>query len=124
LAAGKKLGFSTVEGFKKWLDTEIPYFTAVQTITNGTKHFIRKEFARTEFGNNYVEPGYAEKGYFKETCLLLEVHHEGRLVWKDFDTVLEQLLLFWRNFIIAYGPYEDLPFPERRLSEPGKEMPK
>jgi hypothetical protein len=42
------MSVNTVNEFKDWLDIQCPIFTAMQGITNGTKHFDRRAFGKTQ----------------------------------------------------------------------------
>ena len=56
---------------------------------------------------SYVEDGYVEDGYQKR---LLEVEvEEGR--WIEAVIVIEDVVMFWRDFSKQYRPQEKLPQP-------------
>jgi hypothetical protein len=63
--------------------------------------------AKTKSSPSYVEDGYVEDGYQKR---LLEVEaEEGR--WIEAVNVVEDVVMFWRDFLKQYRPQEELPQP-------------
>ena len=102
--ARRRLGFKTVDDFKKWLDVELWGFAAVQSVANGTKHFVRNEFVKTQrFDARPSEPGSA--------FFLIEIDVGPDRVRNDLETVVEQQILFWRDFFRKHGPYGELILP-------------
>jgi hypothetical protein len=78
----------------------------MQAVANGSKHFASK-LAKTKSSPSYVEDGYVEDGYQKR---LLEVEvEEGR--WIEAVIVIEDVVIFWRDFFEQYRPQEKLPQP-------------
>jgi hypothetical protein len=46
--AWKALGIRDRNSFIAWMDRNMPWFTILQSITNGSKHFDRNESAKTQ----------------------------------------------------------------------------
>ncbi len=97
--------------FKKWVDGETEWFKLVQGVANGSKHFASK-LQNTRSAGTYVADGYVERGYQKER---LEIEVDGR--WIEATTVVEQTLLFWRDFFATYRPQTKLPSPRSPFTE-------
>jgi hypothetical protein len=102
--ARRDLGFKSVDDFKNWLDGELWGFAAVQSVTNGTKHFIRNEFIKTQ----KFERRSSDRG---SAFFLIEIDVGPDRVQNDLETVIEQQILFWRDFFRKYSPYGELILP-------------
>jgi hypothetical protein len=110
------LVINTLDEFKEWVDSQTPYFAAMQSITNGTKHFNQKAFPQTQISDGAFDRGAFDPNAFSVNGLLVEVQVSGQVHWQDYETAAEQLLLFWRSFMKQYGPYKDLPLPPNSIS--------
>src|SRR6267378_1156275 len=109
-ATWKALGIRDRESFLAWVDKSQIWFKITQAVANGSKHFASK-LAKTKSSPSYVEDGYVEDGYQKR---LLEVEvEEGR--WIEAVIVIEDVVMFWRDFFKQYRPQEKLPQPEKSL---------
>ena len=82
------------------------------------KHFIRSQSEQTkvkgdfsaDFGNN-----------FDVRRLELEVDDiSGNKKWVPAETVLENVVIFWRDFFLNYSPYKELPNSRYPLTEVGR----
>ena len=105
-ATWKALGIRDRESFLAWVDKSQIWFKITQAVANGSKHFASK-LAKTKSSPSYVEDGYVEDGYQKR---LLEVEvEEGR--WIEAVIVIEDVVMFWRDFFKQYRPQEKLPQP-------------
>ncbi|MCP1838753.1 hypothetical protein ACVIHI_008321 [Bradyrhizobium sp. USDA 4524] len=115
LAADKalqaKLGFMPKEQLKEWVCRHNPLLADMRSIANGSKHFKPENFGLTAVGNDYVEPDYVESGYFEATSLLIITIQATGPEWTDFRSVAEKVVFFWREFLISYSQYRDLPAP-------------
>jgi hypothetical protein len=117
LAAQAAVGVHTVDEFKKWVDTQTPYFAAMQSITNGTKHFNQNAFSQTQLSEGAFDRNAFDPNAFSVNGLLIEVQTDSGAHWYDYETVLEQLLLFWREFLLKHSPYTDLSLPPSSVAE-------
>ena len=101
--------------FMRWIDTQSPWFSMVQEISNGSKHFGRRSALNPQLVNDYVSPGYVEPGY-------LESHFEidsgsADVVNMPLSQLFEAVVRFWRDFFRNYSPYTDIPKGKTRLSD-------
>lgn len=107
-----KLNIRDEETFIKWLDEACFYFPVMQRIANGSKHFIRKDQATTLKSGGYGQGGYGVGGY-GEASLQIEVasrFDEADKTWLDAQILIEDVLIFWRNFFRDHSPYKsDMP---------------
>lgn len=92
------------DGFLGWLDGKTPWFSVVQGIANGSKHFASKQ--NTKSSATYVENGYVEPGYQKQ---YLEIEVDGK--WIEAIIVIEEMVMFWEQFFTTYRHQAKLPQP-------------
>ncbi len=103
-----------IEPFLAWVDNSQIWIKITQAVANASKHFASK-LAKTKSSPSYVEDGYIEDGYQKR---LLEVEvAEGR--WIEAVIVIEDVVMFWRDFFRQSRPQEKLP----QLRNPFNVMP-
>lgn len=107
----KELGIRDRQSFLTWVDTAQPWFKIVQGIANGSKHFSSK-LAATRLSGSYVDDGYVESGY-QSMNLEVEVEKDR---WIEAVIVMEEVVIFWKNFFMEYGPAVKLPKPRNPLT--------
>lgn len=103
-ATKTKLGLTNQDSFLGWIDSNCPWYSSVQALTNGSKHFNRKmgfeavhvkgsgqgPFGVGAFGAGYLIIDYGESA--------------GEHRWLTAVQLLEIIVRFWRNFFKAYRP--------------------
>jgi hypothetical protein len=111
-----KLDIKGKEDFMRWIDTQTVWYTLVQGISNGSKHFIRKAAEGTVKVQGYGMGGYGQ-GPFGMSYLAIQVSETGP---KNLTIaqLLEVVIRFWRKFLRDHASYEDLPVGKTQLSEP------
>lgn len=100
------LGIRDKPSFLAWVDQAQPWFRITQAVANGSKHFASK-LAKTKSSPTYAQDGYVEDGY-QERMLEVEVE-DGR--WIEAVIVVEEVVMFWSDFLKQYGPQNELPQP-------------
>ncbi|MCC8954394.1 hypothetical protein H8B02_13325 [Bradyrhizobium sp. Pear77] len=106
-ATWRKLGIRDEDTFKAWLDKECFYFPVMQRIANGSKHFVRSEQKSTLKSGGYGEGGYGAGGYGEASLQIEVINADGDSVWLDAQGLIEDVLIFWREFFKEYSPYKD-----------------
>lgn len=92
--------------FLGWIDNELPWFKAAQTISNGSKHFIQSHSEQTKVAGAFAANTF-QRDAFDVQHLELEVDGiSGDKKWVPADIVLETVVIFWRDFFLKYGPYK------------------
>ncbi|MBR0721787.1 hypothetical protein [Bradyrhizobium manausense] len=104
--AKQRLRIETIDDFKKWLDENAYSFSTLQALANGSKHFNRKTIAKSEVAKvMWSANGEAPT---EQTYLSVEVEHRGDVVWQDYQVVMDQMVMFWWDFMTEHGPYDDI----------------
>ena len=67
-----KLGVRDIHDFLRWIDTQTVWYGLVQSLSNGSKHFIRKAAEGTQKIEGYGMGGYGQ-GPFGRSYLAIEV---------------------------------------------------
>jgi hypothetical protein len=108
-ATWKKLAIRDRDTFLAWLDKNEPWFKLMQDICNGSKHFDRKTSEQTKVTGGFDSGGFDEAA-FDTQHLEIEVEVDGKKGWVLAETVIEEVVKFWRDFLEEYSPYNgDLP---------------
>jgi hypothetical protein len=116
-ARWKTLRIRDKDSFLAWIDTACPWFSTIQELANGTKHFGSAPSFSTEF---VVSPPYtlgepaaewdegAPKPYVadggKGHLLLDYGTGGGEHRWKTADSLIDAVVRFWREFFFRYHP--------------------
>jgi hypothetical protein len=96
-AIKKQLGITDLDSFKAWIDARLPEFTAVQSITNGTKHFNRKAFGQARRVEAVLDGNvFAPDAYQTRTFLMVEIVRKTGPIMVEVECVVEDLIVFWR----------------------------
>jgi hypothetical protein len=115
------LHIGDLKSFRVWLDSAYPWFSTVQNMTNGTKHFTRGEGFQTlvvrappfcldivgaglgkgALGGPLLNEGSANPG--SEGRLLIDFGEAaGEHRWLPAAHLLESVVRFWRDFFKKY----------------------
>jgi hypothetical protein len=102
--------------FVKWIvDKGSIWFSLVEEIANGSKHFGRGTSFRVPLVNDYVEEGYSEPGYFASYFAIDQGEHVTDARYMPLSMLFEVVIRFWRDFFILNSPYKDLPKGKTKL---------
>jgi hypothetical protein len=104
----RKLKIRDRESFFQWVHEAQPWFTVVQDITNGSKHFATN-LRLTKSSGVYVEDGYVD-GY-QQRVLEIEIELGAEKKWVEAVIVLEDVVMFWRDFFREHRPQAKLRRP-------------
>jgi hypothetical protein len=112
-----KLGIKTKDDFMAWIDGQTDWYELVQSISNGSKHFIRQASTEIVKYGGWGEGGFGH-GPFGADYLAIRLH--GPEVWQSLPlTILfEGVICFWRDFLRKHGPYDPLPEGRAKLFAP------
>jgi hypothetical protein len=112
-----KLGIKDKEDFMRWIDKQTVWYGLVQSISNGSKHFIRNAAEGTVKVEGYGTGGFGQ-GPFGMSYLAIEVSPtEPRFL--PVSHLLEVVIRFWRDFLRLFSPYAaDVPVGKTELSKP------
>lgn len=133
-AVKQTLGIEDLKSFRVWLDSTYPWFSIVQNLTNGTKHFARDEGFQTlvvravPFSLDIVGAGLDE-GAFGGPLLnegSAKQDSEGRLLidfgeaagehrWLPAAHLLDSVVRFWRDFFKKYHHSSDIPMSRHHV---------
>lgn len=102
-----KYSFKKKEDFMIWIDSRTIWYGVIQSISNGSKHFIRENAKGTHKVEGWGMGGYGE-GPYGMSYLAIEVSSSDP---KNLamSSLLEVVVRFWRDFLKLYGPYHPLP---------------
>jgi len=103
------LGVSDKKSFVAWIDGVMPWFSVVQTMANGTKHFIRNSGIETARISGYGQGPYGVGPYGQGYLLIDYGEAAGNLRYQPAAHLLEAIVRFWRDFFRAYHPDKDIP---------------
>ncbi len=110
-----KLGIKDNDDFMHWIDSQTVWYGLVQSISNGSKHFIRKAAERTQKIEGFGMGGFGQ-GPFGMSYLAIEISPtEPRFL--PVSQLLEVVIKFWRTFFRDHGPYGEIPEGRTKLSE-------
>lgn len=108
-----RLGVKDKGGFMEWIDGQTVWYGLVQSLSNGSKHFIRESAKDTRLVSGFGMGGFGQ-GPFGLPYLAIEVSQTDP---KNLPVsqLLEVVIRFWRDFLRTYGPYRDLPVGKTEL---------
>lgn len=111
----RTLGLRKKEDFMAWIDSQTVWYGVVQSLSNGSKHFLRKEAENTRKIQGYGEGGWGQ-GPYGSSYLAIEVSLTDP---KNLPVsmLLEVVIRFWRDFFRLYAPYHSLPTSQTKLSD-------
>jgi len=110
-----KLGVKNKREFMAWIDGQTVWYSLVQSISNGSKHFIRENAKGTQVIGGVGMGGYGQ-GPYGQSYLAVEVsltEPKNLPISHLFDTVIR----FWRDFLTVHGPHNPLPKGNTKLSD-------
>jgi hypothetical protein len=110
-----KLGIKDKNEFMAWIDSQTVWYALVQSISNGSKHFIRENAKGTQKVQGNGMGGFGQ-GPFGMSYLAVEV---GQTDPKNMELsmLFEVVIRFWRDFLTQHGPYNPLPKSKTKLSD-------
>jgi hypothetical protein len=103
----RNLGIRDEESFKAWLDGACFYFPVMQRIANGSKHFIKKAAQGTLKSGSYGEGAYGVGGYGIASLQIEIENANGDMFWIEAPLLIEDVVIFWKNFFLENSPYKD-----------------
>jgi hypothetical protein len=110
-----KLGTKKKEDFMTWIDGQTVWYGLVQSISNGSKHFIRENAKGAQKVEGYGMGGFGQ-GPFGMSYLGIEVSPTDPENM-EMSMLLEVVIRFWRDFLKQHGPYNLLPRGKTKLSD-------
>jgi hypothetical protein len=90
----------------------------MQRIANGSKHFVRSEQKASLKSGGYGEGGYGVGGYGTASLQIEVMDAAGDSTRLDAQGLIEDVLIFWREFFKKHSPYKD-NMPKRLNPGPG-----
>jgi hypothetical protein len=109
-----RLGVKDKGDFMAWIDSQTVWYGLVQSISNGSKHFIRENAKGTQKIEGFGMGGYGQ-GPFGMSYLAIEVSPtEPKNM--TVSMLLEVVIRFWRDFLLQHGPHKPLPEGKTKLS--------
>jgi hypothetical protein len=102
----RRLSIRDEVSFKAWIDKNCFYFPVMQRITNGSKHFIKKEAENTLKSGGWGEGAYGVGPYGKGS-LQVDVGDDGDPYWIEASVLIEDVVIFWKDFFLECSPYKD-----------------
>ena len=75
----------------------------VQSLTNGAKHFIRKEMNKTELIAGYGM-GPCGIGTYGHSYLLIDRGSDEPDRWTTAEQLIDDAVTFWKKFFETYRP--------------------
>jgi hypothetical protein len=102
-----RLGVRDIHDFLRWIDTQTVWYGLVQSLSNGSKHFIRKAAEGTQKIEGFGMGGFGQ-GPFGMSYLAIEVSPTDPK-FLPMDQLFEVVIRFWRDFLRDNGPYAPLP---------------
>lgn len=105
---------NSISGFRNWLDDRCLWLGQMQELCNGSKHFDLKKGPPIQM--KYVSAAFNGSAFntaaFNEhrAYLALEMGElEGRPLIVPANHIFEAVMRFWRDFLRAHSPYEQIP---------------
>ncbi len=112
-----KLGVNDIHDFLRWIDTQTVWYGLVQGISNGSKHFIRKNAEGAVKVQGFGMGGCGQ-GPYGMSYLAIQVS-ETDPKNLPISQLLEVVIRFWRDFLRLHSPYAaDMPVGKIQLCEP------
>lgn len=109
-----KLGVKDKNNSMTWIDSQTIWYSLVQSISNGSKHFIRENAKGTQKVQGYGMGGFGQ-GPFGMSYLAIEVSQTDPKNM-ELSMLFEVVIRFWRDFLTQCGPYP-LPKAKTKLSD-------
>jgi hypothetical protein len=110
-----KLGIRDKNDFMRWIDTQTIWYGLVQSISNGSKHFIRQAAQGAQKVEGWGMGGYGH-GPYGVSYLAIEVSStDPRFL--PMNHLFEVVIRFWRDLLQQHGPHNPLPEGKTKLSE-------
>ena len=102
--------------FLSWIDANEPFFRTIQAVANGSKHFDRLAIERTRVART-VDAATFDRDAFDAARLEVQIDAAGDgSTHLLAEVLLNNLVVFWCNFLTEYGPYKDLPAAKFRAA--------
>ncbi|WP_316159672.1 hypothetical protein [Bradyrhizobium sp. SZCCHNRI3042] len=113
VALKANLKIKNKDGFMKWIELHSPWYAVIQSISNGSKHFLRENAKGTQKIEGWGMGGWGQ-GPFGRSYLALETSPTDPKN-TPVSHLLEVVIRFWRDFLKTHGPYETLPRGKTKL---------
>lgn len=110
-----KLGVKDKNDFMAWIDRQTVWFGLVQSISNGSKHFIRENAKGTQKVQGFGMGGFGQ-GPFGMSYLAVKVSQTDPQNM-ELSLLFEVVIRFWRDFLTGHGPYNPVPKGKTKLSD-------
>jgi hypothetical protein len=110
-----KFGLKYKNDFMAWIDSQTVWYGLVQSISNGSKHFIRENAKGTQKVQGFGMGGYGQ-GPYGISYLAIEVSPTDPKTM-EVSMLFEVVIRFWRDFLTHHGPYNPLPKGKTKLSD-------
>jgi hypothetical protein len=114
------LGVKTKKDFLAWIDRAWPWFSLIQDLANGAKHFGRPPGIQTSKVEGYGQGPYGV-GPYGEGYLLIDLG-EGAVEYRWMPAVhlIEGTVRFWKNFFQKFKPDANVPVSSHHLNLDGQ----
>lgn len=109
------LGVNSCREFLRWIEQKSPWFSTVQKLANGGKHFIRNPNFHARKMSGFGRGPYGMGPYGSEYLLLDLGENAGEHRWKPAAYILEVVVRFWRDFFRTYQPSLNLPHSKHHV---------
>ncbi len=96
-----KLGIRDDESFRSWLEGNWHGFGVVQSLANGTKHFVRQNAIGAERVAGYGCGPYGI-GPYGQPYLLIDYGTAVPDRWQTAEQLIDEAINFWRQFFLTY----------------------
>ncbi|MHC2315178.1 hypothetical protein ACVIHC_002224 [Bradyrhizobium diazoefficiens] len=110
-----RLGVKKKPDFMAWIDRQTVWYGLVQSISNGSKHFVRENAQGTQKVEGWGRGGWGQ-GPYGASYLAIEVSQTDPKNM-TMSQLLEVVIRFWRDFLTQHGPYNPLPKGKTNLSD-------
>ena len=110
-----KLGIKKKQDFMAWIDGQTVWYGLVQSISNGSKHFIRENAKGTQKVQGYGMGGFGQ-GPYGMSYLAIEVSQTDPKNM-EVSMLFEVVIRFWRDFLLQHGSFNPLPKGKTKLSD-------
>jgi hypothetical protein len=109
------------EAFLSWIDKACPWFSTIQDLSNGAKHFRHGQnfqamrVSAPPFMCDELEAGFDQGAWDAPIPYESETHGAGHLLidygeatgayrWRTAGALLDVVVRFWREFFFSYHP--------------------
>ncbi len=104
--------------FVKWIDDHSVWFSMVQEISNGSKHFGRQPPFETRRVTGYGTGGYGVGPYGVSYLIIDHGEDAGVHQFMNVPDLLEVVVRFWRDFFRNCSPFpDDIPKGKTKLMD-------